>query len=161
MKVYTSYFYQIRFFKSNMVPISTAKFDPAWFHAGKGNDFHFIDKNGVMNGLRAPVFAPGEVATAVSNCGTCDHTNFDNCAFLRAYAHQLSLLDFNDIMARTKRLCQFVKDFVGFEEEPIAVFIVHEAADNPCSERAAIQEYFRSHGIECEEWKGVKTNEID
>jgi hypothetical protein len=97
----------------------------------------------------------------VSNCGTCDHTNFDNCAFLRAYAHQLSLLDFNDIMTRTKRLCQFVKDFVGFEEEPIAVFIVHEAADNPCSERAAIQEYFRSHGIECEEWKGVKTNEID
>jgi hypothetical protein len=36
-------------------------------------------------------------------------------------------------------------------EEPIAVFIVHEAPDNPCSERAAIQEYFRSHGIECEE----------
>ena len=54
-------------------------------------------------------------------------------------------------MTRTERLCQYVKDFVGFEEDPIAVFIVHEAPDNPCSERAAIQEYFRSHGVECEE----------
>ena len=82
----------------------------------------------------------------------CDK-NSKNCSFLRAYTHQLSLLDINDIMSRTKRVCAEAQKTLGFEEEPIAVFIVHEAPDNPCSERAAIQEYFRSHGIECEEWE--------
>ena len=153
MKVYTSYFYKIRFFKPNMIPISTALWDPKWYHQNHGSDHWFIDKNGVINGLRAPVFAPGEVASAVSSCGSCDHTNYDNCAFLKAYAHQLSLLDINEIMERTETLCEIVRPTVGYEGEPIAVFIVHEAPDNPCSERVAIQEYFRSHGIKCEEWQ--------
>lgn len=152
MKVYTSYFYKIRFFEPNMIPLSTAKFDPAWYHQNKGPDHWFVDKNGVINGLRAPVFAPGEVATAVSNCGSCDHTNSDNCAFLRAYEHQLSLLDIDDIMTRTENLCAAVRPVNNYHGNPIPVFIVHEAPDNPCSERAAIQNYFRSHGIECEEW---------
>ena len=151
MQIYTSYFYKIRFFKPNMIPISTAKWDPKWYHAGKGENFHFIDRNGVMNGLRADVFAPGPIASELCR-GVCDPKNPENCDFLKVYKHQLSLLDINDIMSRTERLCQYVKDFIGFEEEPIAVFIVHEATDNPCSERAAIQNYFRSHGIECEEW---------
>ena len=153
MKVYTSYFYKIRFFKPNMIPISTAKFDPKWYHQNQGNEHWFIDKNGVINGLRAPVFAPGEVATAVSTCGPQCQNNPNSCAFINAYKHQLSLLDFNDIMRRAEDLCNNVKGTLHFNEEPIAVFIVHEAPDNPCSERAAIQEYFRSHGIECEEWQ--------
>ena len=152
MKVYTSYFYKIRFFKPNMIPISTALWDPKWYHANQKQGHWFIDKNGVINGLRAPVFAPGEVATAVSTCGPLCDKNSKNCPFLRAYAHQLSLLDINDIMSRTKRVCAEAQKVLGFTEEPIAVFIVHEAPDNPCSERTAIQNYFRSHGIECEEW---------
>lgn len=28
MKIYTSYFYMIRFMKPNMIPLSTAKWDP-------------------------------------------------------------------------------------------------------------------------------------
>lgn len=32
MKILISYFYQIRFFKPNMIPLSTAAFDPKWFH---------------------------------------------------------------------------------------------------------------------------------
>lgn len=152
MNIYTSYFYKIRFFTPNMIPISTAKFDPAWYHENKNQDHWFIDKNGVINGLRAPVFAPGEVATAVANCGTCDHTKFEDCAFLKAYEHQLSLLNIDNILARTRSLCESVRPVVGYEGEPIPVFIVHEAPDNPCSERAAIQKYFQSHGIQCEEW---------
>lgn len=152
MKVYTSYFYKIRFFKPNMIPISTAKFDPKWYHQNRDPGHWFIDKNGVINGLRAPVFAPGEVASAVGECSNCDHTHSDNCAFLRAYVHQLNLLDIDDIMTRIKNLCEQVRAVVGYEGEPIPVLIVHEAPNNPCSERAAIQEYFRSHDIECEEW---------
>ena len=153
MKVYTSYFYKIRFFKPNMIPISTAIWDPKWYHANQKQDHWYVDKNGVINGLRASVFAPGEVATAVSTCGPCCDKDHNTCSFLRAYAHQLSLLDINDIMSRTERVCAEAQKVLGFTEEPIAVFIVHEAPDNPCSERTAIQEYFRSNGVECEEWQ--------
>lgn len=62
MEIYTSYFYKVRFFKPNMIPISTAFSDPSWFHNFKGHNYQFIDKNGVINGLRADVFAPGPVA---------------------------------------------------------------------------------------------------
>lgn len=54
MKFYISYFYQIRFFKPNMIPISTAKWDPKWYSQ---NGKPYIDKRGVVNGLRAPVLA--------------------------------------------------------------------------------------------------------
>lgn len=150
MKVYTSYFYKIRFFQPNMIPISTAKWDPKWYHANQKQDHWFIDKNGVINGLRAPVFAPGLIASELCR-GDCDPKDPASCDFLKAYSYQLSLLDFNDIMVRTEKLCESVRPVVGYEGEPIAVFIVHEAPDNPCSERAAIQKYFRSHGVECEE----------
>ena len=32
MKIRISYFYQVRNFKPNMIPMSTAISDPAWFH---------------------------------------------------------------------------------------------------------------------------------
>ena len=60
MEIYTSYFYQVRFMKPYHIPLSTAVWDPKWFHANRGQDYHFKDKNGVYNGLRAPVFAPGK-----------------------------------------------------------------------------------------------------
>ena len=145
MKVYTSYFYGIRFFKPNMIPISTAKWDPKWFHQNKGQDYVWVDKNNVMNGLRAPVFAPSDATEAFScapNCGK-DPTK---CMFMKMYEIKLAKLDYNDIMKRTEDLCERVRAATQFEGEPIAVFIVHEAPDNTCSERAAIQKFFQ-----CEE----------
>ena len=46
MKIMTSYFYQIRFFKPYMIPLSTAKWDPKWFHRNQGQNYQFKDKNG-------------------------------------------------------------------------------------------------------------------
>ena len=46
MKLAISYFYQIRNFKPNMIPVSTARWDPKWYHDGKGAEYNFIDKNG-------------------------------------------------------------------------------------------------------------------
>jgi hypothetical protein len=40
----------------------------------------------------------------------------------------------------------------GFTEEPIIVLIVHEATNNPCSERRVIQEWFRDNGYPIEEF---------
>lgn len=151
MKVYTSYFYQVRFFKPWMVPISTARSDPKWFsHSGHW----FVDKNGVINGLRAAeAFAPGAqlegLCNGQFNADSCGWPG--ECAFLRGYANQLANLDFEDTLSRLERMAANVKEYLGFEEEPIIVLLVHEAPQNACSERAAIQEWFRKNGIECEE----------
>ena len=48
MKLRLSYFYQIRNFKPNMIPMSTALSDPAWYHDFKDKDYIFArlsDKN--------------------------------------------------------------------------------------------------------------------
>ena len=50
MKIYTSYFYQIRNFKQNMIPISTCLSDPEWYRPPKGKEY-YIDNIGKM---RAP-----------------------------------------------------------------------------------------------------------
>lgn len=53
MKIRTSYFYQIRNFTRNMIPISTAVWDPTWYH-NFTNDYNYIfkDKRNILNGLR-------------------------------------------------------------------------------------------------------------
>ena len=45
MKILTSYFYQIRFFKPNIIPLSTCLSDPVWYHKGNGKSFYYKDKN--------------------------------------------------------------------------------------------------------------------
>ena len=52
MKIRISYFYQIRNFKPNMIPMSTAISDPSWFHDWKDSSYIFTDKRGILNGLR-------------------------------------------------------------------------------------------------------------
>ena len=56
IQLYTSYFYQIRHFKKNMVPISTAMWDPKWYHDWMGHDYVFKDKRGIYNGIRVECF---------------------------------------------------------------------------------------------------------
>ena len=151
MKVYTSYFYKVRFFKPNMIPISTAKWDPKWFHAFKGQKTLFIDKNGVLNGIRAEAFAP--IDEVGSYCGgpSCSSRNPEECKFLKLYEEQLNHLDFNVVMKYFESVVDEVQTIIHFEGEPIIVLIVHEATENPCSERRVIQQWFTSHGIECRE----------
>lgn len=141
MKFYTSYFYQVRFFPPNVIPLSTAMFDPKWFHENQGQEHWFIDKRGVVNGLRIPPFVPGRT--------TEDLIGED---FLKAYKIQLNTLDFDNIMQRFSNFAEkFQKDF-NVEGEPIFVLLVHEAPDNPNSERVVIQDWFKERGISCEEF---------
>ena len=51
MKIATSYFYQIRNFKRNMIPVSTCLSDPAWYRPPQGQEY-YIDKRGIVCGLR-------------------------------------------------------------------------------------------------------------
>jgi hypothetical protein len=157
MKLYTSYFYQIRFFAPNIVPVSTAVWDPKWYHNFAGQDNVFLDKRGVVNGLRAPALAPGSQleGSCAGKDGTavgCTH-NPSTCAFLRGYADQLNRLDCDDYVHRLENLGSRIKRITSFEGEPVIVLIVYEAPDNPCSERAVLQQWLSTNGYEISEWR--------
>jgi len=151
MKIFTSYFYKVRFFKPYMIPVSTARFDPKWFHNFKNQDYKFIDKNGVINGLRAEGLAPAKEICGI--CGLeCKGKAEGGCEFLTKYRQQLDTINFEEFMKNAESLCRSVQNKLCFEEEPVLVLLVHEAISNPCSERGTIQRWFREHGVECNEF---------
>ena len=65
---------------------------------------------------------------------------------MKEYRQLLETVDF-DKMIKAFEFClnKFNKDTI--------VLIVYEAPNNLCSERVALQDYFCSHGIECNELK--------
>lgn len=144
MKFATSYFYQIRNFKPWMIPISTAKWDPKWFSTVR------FDKNHIINGLRCEEFAPGTLCDGLCH-GDCHPAHPENCSFLSIYRSQLKQINFNDFIDRCEKCANWVQEHnkVGMPQEPIIVMIVYETPNNPCSERAAIQDWFAANGIEC------------
>ena len=141
MEIFTSYFYQIRFFKPNMIPLSTAVWDPKWYHDGQKQDHTFIDKNGVINGLRVEALSPiggcENLCRGPSGCTQVPST----CEFLKAYKAKLDKIDKDDYMRRIGNLCRKVQEQLGFTEDPIPVLIVHEAPSNICSERGVLQKW--------------------
>lgn len=163
MKIYTSYFYQIRFFEPYMIPLSTAMFDPSWYHDFKGNGYVFKDKRGVYNGLRADPFVPGKscenLCRGPENCQSKDSKS---CNFLKKYREQLDQYDFNLILDRFNNLGNKIIKRDGLKIEPIFVLIFHETPTNPCSERWVVQDWFRANGMNVEEitLKGVKKNGV-
>lgn len=157
MKILTSYFYQIRFMKPHMIPISTARWDPKWFHNNKNQNYVWKDKNGVYNGLRADIFAPGPLCEGLCyGKEECDTHDPSTCQFLQVYRYQLNNLDCADVVRRCERLANKIKNLENFEQEPIVVLIVHEATDNPCSERRVIQEWFADNGYTVEEFQPAR-----
>ena len=148
LKFFTSYFYQVRFFKPNQLPISTALWDPKWFHDNKGQDYAFKDKRGIWNGIRCSRLAPGptceNLCRGKEGCGDSP----EHCRFLMAYRKQLNNLDFN----------QFIKDVekivaaAGLNpDEAEVILLVHEKYDNPCSERNALLNWLNDNGIKAKE----------
>ena len=153
MKIMTSYFYQVRNMKRNYIPLSTAVWDPKWWHQGKGNEFQWKDKNGIWNGLRAEPFVPGPTCDGLCHGReTCMAYGPQTCAFLRTYRKQLDQLNFQEIIERFAALGQKIQKVEGFEEEPILVLLFHEKYDNPCSERWPVQAWFKDNGYEIKEF---------
>lgn len=152
MKIYTSYFYQIRFFTPNMIPVSTAVWDPKWFHDNQGPEHVFIDKRGVINGVRAPALHPGEALEG--SCAGPKNCTDDplHCSFLQGYVEQLNKLDCDDYVHRLENLGNKLKRGARFEGEPVIVLIVYEAPNNMCSERGALQKWLSMNGYEVSEW---------
>lgn len=148
-KIYISYFYMIRFFKPNMIPLSTALWDPKWYHMFKDKDTVFFDKRGVINGYRIECLHP---RLDNDHCTECQRTGDPNtCEFIKKYREQIFAIPFDKLTsyidANMKQLSESL--FNGIEAIP--VLIVHEAPDNNCSERIVLREYFEHNGCELKE----------
>lgn len=152
MKIRTSYFYQIRFFKPNMIPISTCISDPAWYHDFTfDNKYLFKDKRGILNGKRAEtIISQGRAAVEIGNC-PCNKKQYEECIFLKQYQKNLKNIDFGTFYSKISYFADKYKEFEKINDEIILVFIVYEAPKNPCSERRAIINFFNENGIECKE----------
>ena len=149
MKLRLSYFYQIRNFKLNMIPMSTALSDPAWYHDFKDSSNVFIDKRGILNGLRLlPIIVQN--AEGENHC-PCEHKDSTKCPFVNNYEAALEKIDLFKMMKGIETFCNDYCQEHHIKEEPIAVLIVYEAPNNPCSERHSLLKYFNNHGIECKE----------
>lgn len=164
IQLYTSYFYQIRHFKKNMVPISTAKWDPAWFNDWMGHGYVFKDKRGIYNGIRAECFSFDDSEYEVKCGDRCLLTpkDPDKCDFLRRLRKQYDKLNFDDIMNRCERLAKYIQDKEEMAILPSLIFIFYETPKNLCSERGVLQSWFKDNGYNLEELKyPIKDNYID
>lgn len=151
MKICTSYFYKLRQFKPYMIPISTAMWDPKWFHDFKNQDYVFKDKNGVYNGLRYESFVPGLTCENLCRGTEQCHENPQTCLFLQNYFKQLQNLNFNLVIKELSDLANHIKEHEGFREEPIIVLMVYEKPEMECSERKMLQKWFLMHNYNIEE----------
>lgn len=149
-----SYFYHVRFFKPYMIPISTAVFDPKWYHDFKGQQHVFIDKNGVINGLRIdPLRPPSECENLCRGREGCSTRNPVTCEFMQKYSQHLNSLNFDDFLVELHQHCMLLKQKLKLDRDPLAVLLVHEKYDNPCSERIALIEWFEVNGLNVRELK--------
>ena len=143
MKIYTSYFYQIRNFKQNMIPVSTALSDPFWYKPPHGKEY-FFDKRGIINGLRYEPLIVQKYGRC--SCPCEDKTILQGqCFTMQEYKTLLeTMVDFNKLI-KSFEFClnKFNKDII--------VLMVYETPLNLCSERKILQQYFNHHGIECKE----------
>jgi hypothetical protein len=156
MKIYITYFYNIRFLKENQLPFSTAVWDPKWFHKGKGPNFTYEDKRGVINGLRVEVLNPSRIENDKECIGCIESNGADrhpeSCGFIKHYKSYLDSLDFNQVIEDLERRAKDLMVEHQKDGEPEIVLIVHEATNNPCSERGPLKKWFSEHGVDLVEW---------
>lgn len=150
MKLYTSYFYQIRNFTPNIIPVSTAMSDPVWYRPPEDKEY-YIDKRGIVCGLRyEPLIVQkhGEhECVGKDQCSAWvdlrDPASYKKvpCPCMQEYEQLLfSLVNKEETLKAFEFCCN------KFNADTIAL-IVYETPTNPCSERWALQRFFG-----CKEW---------
>lgn len=142
MKIYTSYWAMVRNFPKNLVGLNTTVWPPKYRPLG-------TDARGVTV-LNCKPLVPGRECEYLCR-GKCEPAHPENCAFLQTYRKQLDKLNFNEFYNYIKELS------VKYNNADFA-FIVFEPPTRACSERAPIQDWLRSNGIEVEEWEKSFSN---
>ena len=131
--IYTSYFYQIRNFTPNLIPVSTAISDPIWYRPPQNKEY-YIDKRGIINGLR---YEPLIVQLQGTHICPCEDKHLaPACPTMQEYSQLLHTL-----VDKERTLKAFEYCLNKFNADTI-VLIVYETPTNPCSERWALQEFF-------------------
>ena len=144
MKLYTSYFAQLRNFPPNLVGLSTAIWNPKWLQSGR-------DKNGAI-WLDIPPLKPGAACEGLCE-GKCSPKHPTDCKFLQVYRAQLDKINFEQFISHLQLLSATIKMGEQLNEDVDFAFLVYEKYDNPCSERWPIQQWFKDNGMEIKEWK--------
>lgn len=155
MKFKISYFARIRNFAPNEIPVSTAMWDPKWFHPPRNPKGVYLDKRNVINGLRVDPFVPGYGGCdGPRNCGW----EPEKCTFMDRYRQQLERLDYNEIAARFEDLERRLREkypHLAEYDELTFVLIVYEKPDNDCSERIPLRDWFKENYGSLPEWEKV------
>lgn len=154
LQISVGYFYQVRFLKPFQIPVSTAIWDPKWFHDWKSQQHKFVDKHGVLNGLRCEALHPHESRT-LCHGRPCSSTP-DSCEFLRKYRQEVFGINRERLIANFERIAEIVQKKLRFTGQPEIVLLVHEAPNNPCSERQVLLDFFR-----CQEFEVNRSLEND
>ena len=141
MKIATSYFYQIRNFTPNIIPVSTAISDPAWYKPPEGQEY-YIDKKGIVCGLRYEPLIVQKFGHSECPCGKWYPLDSGPCPTMLEYEQLL-----NSLVDKEKTLKAFEFCCNKFNADTIAL-IVYEAPTNPCSERWALQRFFNCNELE-------------
>ena len=145
LKLYTSYWAQVRNFPTNLIVLNTTIWPPKQYNVGG------VDKRGVIS-LNCTPLRPGHTCDNLCN-GKCVPKHPQDCAFLKKYREQLDAIDFNEFMRKIIDISdRMLIDFPEQKDFDIA-FVFFEKYDNPCSERWVVQDWFRAHGVEIEEWQ--------
>lgn len=145
MKLYTSYWARVRHFPSNLVILNTTVYPPHWY-----GPIGQIDKNGVISLTCSPL-RPGASCDGLCN-GKCEPKHPTDCAFLREYRKQLDAIDFPAFMDHLLDLRERLRIDFPLDEDFDFAFVFFETPSNPCSERWPVQDWFRAHSVEIEEW---------
>ena len=143
MKIYTSYWAQVRNFPKNLVGLNTTIYPPKWRPLGQ-------DKRGIWV-IDCPILKPGKECEGLCN-GKCDPKHPNDCAFLDTYHEQLMKINMDDFSSHLTDLYYKITEGENLDTIDFAL-IVFEAPTNPCSERGALQSWLRYNGIEVEEWQ--------
>jgi len=143
MKLYTSYWAQVRHFPKNLVGLNTTVYPPKWRPLGQ-------DKRGVWV-IDCPILKPGKECEGLCN-GKCDPKHPNDCAFLHNYHEQLMKINIDEFSNHLTNLYYKITEGENLDTIDFAL-IVFETPTNPCSERWALQSWLRYNGIEVEEWR--------
>ena len=140
----TSYFYMIRHFTPNLIPVSVCVSDPAWYRPPADKEY-YIDKRGIVCGLR---YEP----LIVQKCGTCGCPSPECCWYAISKIHPCPCMQeyeqlLNTLVDKERTLKAFEHCCKKFNADTI-VLIVYETPTNPCSERYALQRFFNCKELE-------------
>lgn len=142
MNIYTSYWAQVRKFPPSLIGLSTCVRNPKWRPLGK-------DKRGVIC-VDCPPFKPGRECEGLCN-GKCEPKHPLNCLFLKNYKTQLDRINLITIQNSLGHLASRICADEHLSDIDFA-FLFYETPTNPCSERVMVQQWFKEHGIQIEEW---------